>query len=173
MPRTPPSELTSTIRPPPWARICGSTAWTDRTQPQKFVSNWALASASAVCSTAPAIPHPAAATRASSRPWVSMIWLTPAVTAASSSTFMTVPCHPGPDVPRLLAPVTVQPAAASRAAQAWPIPADAPVTRTTFAGCAIWLPCSPASAGVRPRPTREVGAGPWRGCPLRARMVIR
>ncbi len=53
------------MRPLRRARICGRTARTTRTQPQKFVSNWALASAIVVSSTAPATPQPAAATSAS------------------------------------------------------------------------------------------------------------
>ena len=148
MPSTPPSELISTIRPLPWARIWGRTAWTARTQPQKFVSNWAWASLSAVCSTAPATPHPAAAISASSRPWASMTPATPALTAASSSTFMTRPAQSGPAVPRLLAPVTVHPAPARRSAQARPIPSDAPVISTTRAGrgCPIW-PSRPSASG--------------------------
>jgi hypothetical protein len=40
-------------------------------------------------------------------------------------------------VPRLLAPTTVHPAAASRSAQARPMPADAPVTSATLADCLI------------------------------------
>src|SRR6266568_2245523 len=43
------------------------------------------------------------------------------------------PAQPPDDVPRLLAPVTVQPAACSRSAQARPMPAEAPVTRTDLA----------------------------------------
>jgi hypothetical protein len=41
MPITPPMELISTIRPPPCARIAGSTCCTTRTQPQKLVSSCA------------------------------------------------------------------------------------------------------------------------------------
>jgi hypothetical protein len=66
------------------------------------------------------------------RPCASITWFTPSRTEASSSTSMTSPCHPPDDVPRRLAPVTAQPARLSRSAQAWPMPAEAPVTSTTF-----------------------------------------
>src|SRR5260370_739235 len=61
MPIAPPIELTSTIRPPACSRMVGSTCLTTRTQPQKLVSSWALASSMAERSAAPASPQPAAA----------------------------------------------------------------------------------------------------------------
>src|SRR5690348_13630459 len=46
---------------------------------------------------------------------------------------MTRPAHPPEVVPRLLAPVTAQPAACRSSAQARPMPADAPVMSTRLA----------------------------------------
>src|SRR5690348_1337813 len=132
MPMTPPMELISTMRPPPCARMAGSTCCSTRTQPQKLVSSWAFASPIVHCSTAPARPHPAQATSASIRPAASMP-ATPVRTESSSSTSMTRPAHPPEVVPRLLAPVTAQPAACSSPAQARPMPADAPVMSTRLA----------------------------------------
>jgi hypothetical protein len=45
---------------------------------------------------------------------------------------MTAPVHFDEPVPRRLAPVTIQPDAASWSAQALPIPAEAPVTSATL-----------------------------------------
>src|SRR5882724_11016913 len=81
---------------------------------------------------------------------------TPARTAASSSTFMTRPVQPVPAVPRLLDPVTVQPAPASRSAQARPIPSDAPVISATRADCPIWLSCRVRTLLSAARPDRPV-----------------
>src|SRR6266581_2678003 len=133
MPITPPIELISTIRPARWARIAGRTRCTTRTLPQKLVSSCALASCTDEHSAAPARPQPAAATTASSRPAASSTAATPERTDSSSSTSIARPAQPPDDVPRLLAPVTVQPAACSRSAQARPMPAEAPVTRTDLA----------------------------------------
>jgi hypothetical protein len=133
MPMTPPMELISTMRPPPCARMAGSTCCTTRTQPQKLVSSWAFASPIVHCSTAPARPHPAQATSASIRPPAASMPATPVRTESSSSTSMTKPAHPPEVVPRLLAPVTAQPAACSSPAQALPMPADAPVTSARLA----------------------------------------
>src|SRR6266702_3016397 len=123
MPITPPIELISTIRPARWARIAGRTRCTTRTLPQKLVSSCALASCTDEHSAAPARPQPAAATTASSRPAASSTAATPERTDSSSSTSIARPAQPPDDVPRLLAPVTVQPAACSRSAQARPGPA--------------------------------------------------
>src|SRR5215472_16579651 len=137
MPITPQIELISTIRPLACERICGRTACTTRTQPQKFVSNCAFASAIVGYSAAPATPQPAAATSASMRPARSMTPPMPVRTAESLSTSMTRPVQPADAVPRRLDPVTDQPAAASRSAQALPIPADAPVTIATRGASAM------------------------------------
>ena len=131
MPITPPIEPITITRPPRWARIAGSTACVTRTTPQKLVSSWARASASGVCSTAPAMPQPAASTTAPMRPSSASTRSTPSVTDPSTSTSITRPVHPVDAVPRRLAPTTVHPAPASRSAQARPMPADAPVTSTT------------------------------------------
>jgi hypothetical protein len=113
------------------ARMAGSTCCSTRTQPQKLVSSRAFASPIVHCSTAPARPHPADATSAPIRQ--------PACPPRRCAPNrhrrrpMTRPAHPPEVVPRLLAPVTAQPAAFNSPAQALPMPADAPVTSTRLA----------------------------------------
>ena len=99
-------------------------------------------------STEPARPHPAAATSAAIPSPASITLATPERTDSSSSTSITMPVQPADAVPRLLAPVTVQPAACSRSAQARPIPAEAPVTSTDLP--VSLLPVSLMPGMVRP-----------------------
>src|SRR5664280_3150733 len=129
---TPPIDPIMTIRPPAWRRIMGSRAWTQRTVPQKFVSSCAFASLIDVCSAAPATPQPAHVTRASIRPCSERMSLMHLATDWSLSTSIDIPCQVPLDVPRRLAPITVQPLCCNCSAHDCPMPADAPVTRTTF-----------------------------------------
>ena len=101
------------------------------------------------CSTAPARFHPAAATSASIRPPAASTLATPVRTESSSSTSMTKPAHPPEVVPRLLAPVTAQPAACNSSAQALPMPADAPVTSAHLAPSLMGAPISQPTPTAR------------------------
>src|SRR5579859_7047741 len=163
MPITPPIELISTIRPARCARIAGRTCWTTLTQPQKLVSNCALASGSDESSAAPARPHPAAATPASIRPAASSTPATPERTDSSLSTSITRPAQPPEAVPRLLAPLTVQPAACRRSAQALPMPADAPVTRTDLAVSLMCVLPLARTARALPPPGPALAPRPGQG----------
>jgi hypothetical protein len=78
---------------------------------------------------------------------------------------MTRPAHPPEVVPRLLAPVTAQPASCSSSAQALPMPADAPVTSTRLAPPPMGAPDLPAGPGS-PADNTVTGIvcpalGPW------------
>ncbi len=64
----PAMELMQTMRPPPAARMCGSTALTLLSMPKRFSSSWAWASALLVSSAAPDMPKPALHTSMSMRP---------------------------------------------------------------------------------------------------------
>src|SRR5213596_2913679 len=57
-----------TIRPRPWARMCGRTALVIRTRPKKLTSKTRWIWATELSSAAPAAPVPALLTRTSSRP---------------------------------------------------------------------------------------------------------
>src|SRR5262249_41712181 len=103
----------------------------------------------------PASPHPAAATRASIPPVFWSTADTPDRTEASSSTSITRPVQAADAMPRLLAPVTVQPAACRRSATARPMPADAPVTSTDLAVSLMALR-SRQQADVARGPAEEV-----------------
>ena len=91
---------------------------------------------------------------------------TPERTDSSSSTSITRPAHPPEVVPRLLAPVTAQPAACSSPAQARPMPADAPVTSTRLAPSLMGAPISqpaPTARRTSQSPNRMPGiCGPGR-----------
>jgi len=76
------------------------------------------------------------------RPPAASMPATPVRTEFSSSTSMTRPAHPPEAVPRLLAPVTAQPAAPNSTAQALPMPADAPVTSARLASSFMGAPIS-------------------------------
>src|SRR5580698_5859101 len=81
------------------------------------------------------------------------------------------PCHDPDDVPRRLAPTTVHPASWSRSAQARPMPADAPVIKTTSA----MIPRS-TGASVAARRAPELPPGPARGmrqCRFSERLQLR
>jgi hypothetical protein len=59
-------------------------------------------------------------------------------------------------VPRLLAPVTAQPAACNSSAQALPMPADAPVTSARLAPSLMGAPISrSAPGGLADKPVTE------------------
>jgi hypothetical protein len=106
--------------------------------------------------------HPAEATSASIRPPAASMRATPARTESSSSTSMTRPAHLPEVVPRLLAPVTAQPAACNSPAQARPMPADAPVTSAHLAAPLIGAPISPPARRADRSPNRMPGTAPHR-----------
>ena len=103
----------------------------------------------------------AEATSASMRPPAASMPATPERTESSSSTSMTRPAHPPEVVPRLLAPVTAQPAACNSSAQALPMPADAPVTSARLAPSLMGAPISqpaPTARRTSQSPNRMTGA---------------
>ena len=106
---SPPRELTRTIRPPPCRRIGGSAALTRRAAPQKFVSSWSLADAMGVFSTGP----DQARSRHTNHSIEAALLLDDRCDAtphrSSSSTSIFNGAQPPEEVPRRLAPNTVQP----------------------------------------------------------------
>src|SRR5436309_3547700 len=127
----PASELMLMTLPAPAARIPGSTAFTIRTAPKKFVSSCALASSTLVSSAAPVIEYPALLTSTSRRPALATTCSTQARTDSSertSSATIVTPCDCALSGLRAV-PKTLNPRSASSRAVAWPMPDEAPVTR--------------------------------------------
>src|SRR6266568_3792820 len=127
----PASELMLMTLPAPAARIPGSTAFTIRTAPKKFVSSCALASSTLVSSAAPVIEYPALLTSTSRRPALATTCSTQERTDSSertSSATMVTPCECVLSGLRAV-PKTLNPRSASSRAVAWPMPDEAPVTR--------------------------------------------
>src|SRR5262245_1925456 len=131
--RKPRTELTLMMRPERWARMAGSTACVMCMTRKTFVSNRSRASSWDVSSAALMKPAPALLTRTSMRPARSKTVAAHSSTEAGSrtsrrtnSTFGCVAASPR-TVPKVRNPIS-----ASRAAVAFPIPDETPVTRATF-----------------------------------------
>src|SRR6266850_1976364 len=127
----PASELMLMILPALAARIPGSTAFTMRTMPKKFVSNCALASSTLVSSAAPIIAYPALLTSTSSRPALAITCSMHARTDSSDRTSSASIVNGARFAASGLraVPNTVNPRSASSCAVDCPMPDEAPVTR--------------------------------------------
>src|SRR5262245_59233654 len=130
-------ELMLTIRPAPWRRMPGSTAWIMRRTPMTLVSNSACAWLMLVSSTAPTKLTPALLISTSIRAARLRTSSTQAFAEASSRTSSGTSSTPARG--RVVAgartpPNTRWPRVASTSAVARPMPDDAPVIRTTRLG---------------------------------------
>ena len=124
--------LMHTMRPPPCARICGSTARVTLSVPNTFSSSWACESRVSVSSAAPDMPKPALLTRMSIRPSRLMTSSIAARTCASSVTSAVICTMPSAGFSRRDSSYTVQPASRSAAAVQRPMPPLPPVTIAIF-----------------------------------------
>ena len=164
MPMRPPIELISTMRPPPAPAWRGVLVKYPHDNSSSWSSSWAFASrwctADRACQAPACHEQRVGVDRA---PVGQHPRCTPVRTESSSSTSMTRPAHPPEVVPRLLAPVTAQPAACNSSAQALPMPADAPVTSARLAPSLMGAPISqpaPAARRTSQSPNRMTGATP-------------
>jgi hypothetical protein len=122
------------MRPLPWARMCGKTAFVIRITPKTLMSKTPCACATELSSAAPVEPIPALLTRMSIRSNRSMTCCTALATDASSATSRSTNVIPGGGVTFAalrLVPTTSKPASTSAMEVALPMPEEAPVTRAT------------------------------------------
>ena len=122
------------MRPRPWARMYGRTAFVMRMTPKTLISKMRWSCATELSSAAPAVPIPALLTRTSSRPYRSITRPTTELTDSSLATSRSRNLTPSrwvtPAVFRLV-PTTSKPTSASARAAAFPMPDEAPVTSAT------------------------------------------
>src|SRR5215217_8237952 len=122
------------MRPRPWERMCGRTAFVMRMRPKKLMSKTRWSWATELSSAAPAAPVPALLIRTSSRPNRSITCRTSVLTDSSLVTSRSWNVTPSrsvrPDACRLV-PTTSKPASTNARAAACPMPEDAPVTSAT------------------------------------------
>src|SRR6266540_1339034 len=131
---TPKTEETLMTRPPPWARMCGRTAFVMRMTPRTLMFRMLWAWVTEFSSTAPAEPMPALLTRTSMRPNRSITSSTAAVAESSLATSRSRYVTPGGGVSSEVlrpVPITSKPAATKARAVSLPIPDEAPVTSAT------------------------------------------
>ena len=122
------------IRPAPWARMCGNTAFVIRMRPKTLTSKTLLSWAMELSSAAPALPRPALLTRTSMRPNRSITCWTTVLTESSLVTSRSRNVTPSRGFSRevlRLVPITWNPAPTRASEAAFPIPEDAPVTSAT------------------------------------------
>jgi hypothetical protein len=141
MPPPVPIEVTCRMRPDPWARRYGTTAWLTQTAPKKLTSRWARICSSVASSTIPYSSPPALLTTTSSLPKAAAARLTPSNTAGRSETSSgSRTSASGYSAARsasgsmLRAEATTRsPAASAASVNALPRPREAPVMNQTLA----------------------------------------